>query len=324
MSAAPTALPAITVLMPAYNAAPYIAEAIESVLAQTFKLFELLIINDGSTDETAAIIAQFTDPRIRVISRENKGLIASLNEGLAAARAPLVARFDADDWCLPNRLEVQFAFLQQHPECVLVASDVVYTDVAGTPVVQLNAGGYTDAEIRARFFRACPFFHPTVLFRKAVILAAGGYPAGALTFEDWLLWKAVLEKGKVAVLPQVLVHMRLNPASVTVDEKWRGPAFSKIRQQALERGAVLPEEARRLEEIVASQNNKTFKEAAYHVLVGKKFLWNNPDSRQARYNFGQALRRYPFKASLYAFWSLSFLPAGVRKQLYRSLKSAHE
>src|SRR5205823_7677293 len=90
----------VTVLMPAYNAAPYIEEAIASVLRQTMPDFEFLIIDDGSTDDTLALIKSFDDPRIRIISRPNKGLIDSLNEGLQAARSPLIARFDADDICL--------------------------------------------------------------------------------------------------------------------------------------------------------------------------------------------------------------------------------
>src|ERR1700749_3368895 len=97
--------PKITVLLPAYNAEKYIAKAICSVLAQTFTDFELLIINDGSTDDTEKIIRSFDDSRIVVINQENKGVSAGLNVGLAHARAPYVARFDADDICMPNRLK---------------------------------------------------------------------------------------------------------------------------------------------------------------------------------------------------------------------------
>ena len=94
--------PTITVLMPAYNAGNYIGEAIASVLAQTFTDFELLIINDGSTDQTTAIIRQFNDPRIVIINQENTGVAAALNTGLQHARAGYIARFDADDVCYPN------------------------------------------------------------------------------------------------------------------------------------------------------------------------------------------------------------------------------
>jgi glycosyltransferase involved in cell wall biosynthesis len=94
--------PAITVLMPAYNAGKYIHEAISSVLAQSFTNFELLIVNDGSTDDTLAVISSFNDARIRVINQTNKGVAAALNNGLQHAQAPYIARFDADDICYPT------------------------------------------------------------------------------------------------------------------------------------------------------------------------------------------------------------------------------
>ncbi len=312
--------PAVTVLMPAYNAGRYIGEAVRSVLGQTFADFEFLIINDGSTDDTAAILASETDPRIRVISRPNTGLITSLNEGLAAARAPLIARMDADDVCLPQRLAVQHAFMNAHPAHVLIGSDVIYTDREGRDILRINAGGYSDADLRARFYDRCPFFHPSVMFRREAVRVAGGYPAGALLFEDWLLWKSVMELGTAEVLPEVLVRMRLNPESVTIDEKWRGPEFTAIRSRALERGAVTPEEAARLEEIVRSQDFKAFKEASYYVLVGKKYLWDNPQPARARAAFAEAIRRYPGQLSSYLLWAAALLPKGWMRAAYNRLK----
>lgn len=314
--------PAVTVLMPAYNAARYVREAVESILVQSFTDFEFLIFDDGSTDETPAILATFSDPRIRLVSRPNRGLIATLNGGLAAARAPLIARMDADDVCLPQRLEQQVKFMDAHPDHVLLGSDVVYTDREGRPIMRINAGGYSDAELRKNFYARCPLFHPSVIFRKDAVLAAGGYPAGALLFEDWLLWKAVMNCGQAAVLPEVLVHMRLNPESVTVDEKWRGPEFAAIRERALQRGNVTADEARRLEEIVRSQDFRKFKEASYHVLVGKKYLWDNPQPRRARAAFAAALKSYPAQLSTWALWAAAWLPAGWMQRVYRRLKKS--
>ena len=315
-----SATPAITVLMPAYNAGRYVREAVESVLAQAFTDFEFLIINDGSTDETAAVLSSFSDSRIRVISRENRGLIASLNEGIALARAPLIARMDADDVCLPQRLQRQMDFLSANPDHVLVGSDVVYTDREGRTIMTISAGGHTDAEIREGFYRRSPIFHPTVLVQKAVLEAAGGYPAGALLFEDWLLWGRVMEHGKAAVLPEVLLRVRLNPESVTVDEKWRGPEFSEIRARSLRQGFVSEPDAQRLKEILSSQDFKSFKEAAYYVLIGKKYLWDNPQPRLARQAFAEAIRRYPRQLSSYALWAAGLLPKGWMQTVYQRLK----
>src|SRR5580693_8490765 len=110
----------ITVLMPAYNAGKYIAEAIQSVLEQTFRGFELIIVNDGSTDNTRNIILGFSDSRIRLIDQENLGIAAALNTGLAAAQGKYIARFDADDSCMPMRLQKQLNFLLTFPEYSLV------------------------------------------------------------------------------------------------------------------------------------------------------------------------------------------------------------
>ena len=104
----------VTVLMPAYNAGKYIAEAIESVLQQTFKDFQLLIINDGSTDNTEEIIRSFKDEGILLMNQSHKGIAVALNKGLSKANSPYIARFDADDICFPERLQKQISFLENN------------------------------------------------------------------------------------------------------------------------------------------------------------------------------------------------------------------
>src|SRR5438309_494210 len=105
----------ITVLMPAYNAGKYIRASIESVLNQTYQNFELLIINDGSTDDTISIVLSINDPRIVLVNKEHEGIATTLNTGLRLADTYYIARFDADDICMPQRLEKQFNFLEDHP-----------------------------------------------------------------------------------------------------------------------------------------------------------------------------------------------------------------
>ncbi|MDB5017639.1 MAG: hypothetical protein JWQ84_2471, partial [Mucilaginibacter sp.] len=123
--------PKITVLMPAYNAGKYIREAVASVLEQSFTDFELLIINDGSTDDTVKIIRSFNDSRIVLLNQENKGIAQALNRGLANAHAPYIARFDADDICLPNRLKTQYDFITAYPEYSVIGSAAEYMDADG-------------------------------------------------------------------------------------------------------------------------------------------------------------------------------------------------
>src|SRR4051812_12524034 len=126
----------ISVVMPVWNGESFLAEAIESILAQTCRDFEFLIIDDGSTDGTPAILREFEarDPRVRVLWQQHEGLVAALNAGLAAARAPLIARMDADDVSTPERFELQLAYLQAHPECVVLGTAMLVTDPDGAPI----------------------------------------------------------------------------------------------------------------------------------------------------------------------------------------------
>lgn len=317
----PNDSPAITVLMPAYNAGAYIGEAIESVLAQSFRDFEFLIIDDGSQDDSLRIIQGFQDPRIRVVSRPNKGLIASLNEGLALARAPLIARHDADDVCLPDRLARQYDFLQKNPQYLLVGSDAEYIDKDGNYVSLLKApAGHSFEEIWQGRLEKCPFIHPTVLFRKQAILEAGGYPKNALHFEDWLLWLRVMEHGPGCNLPEVLLRVRLNPESATLDERWNPREFHQIRRQALEKKYVSDEDAARLSALLRAHAGHDYKTASYHAFVAKKYLWDNQQPRLARRHLRLAIKAYRRSKEPYLLYILSFLPAAMIRAIYKAAK----
>ncbi len=306
--------------MPAYNAGPYIRQAIESVLAQTYTNFEFLIINDGSKDDTLSVIKSFSDPRIRLIDQPNKGLIDTLNMAIDLAEGEYIARMDADDICMPERLQKEIDFFTQHPDHVLVGSVVDIIDKDGNFLLRLYPIGYTHEEIAARVDEKCPFNHPSVMFRKQAVINAGYYPKNALTFEDHLLWKKMLETGKVHNLKDVLVQYRFNPESVTIDEKWRGKEFVEIRTRSIHNGFVTEADGEKLKQIVSGQNLGAYKQASYYALVGKKYLWNNPNSKLAREHFAQAISHYPKNISSYIFYLFSFMPSPFRKGLYKMLK----
>jgi Glycosyl transferase family 2 len=314
-------VPAITVLMPAHNAAAFIGEAIASVLCQTFVDFELLIINDGSTDETAKVIQQFTDARIRVIDQPKGGIAAALNKGLELAKAPLVARFDADDICLPNRLQVQYDFVQAHPNYVVVGCDVAYVDAHGGFVFVHEMPAHTDADIRK--LTICPFIHSGVLFVKEAIVRAGGYNERAHTFEDHFLWNQVLQQGSGCNLPQLLLQVRLNPPSLTIDEKWRPARFLALKQTVLQKGHITIAEGEELALLIAQQQNSRLKEGAYHALLGKKFLWNNYQPQKARFHLKLAIQVKPFSVTLRCLYLLSYLPGAWVRGLYKGLGGKH-
>ena len=311
----------ITVLMPVYNGAEYIAEAIESVLLQTFGDFELLIINDGSTDNTLNIINSFNDNRIVVISQENKGIGAALNKGLSLARAEYVARFDADDICYPDRLEKQYHFISSNPEYIVVGSSGEYMDAKGNHVFTYRPPGKTNQEIKKVLHSVCPFIHSSVLFRKDVISSVG-YNVNAYCFQDHLLWHKIKDHGKMYNLPDSLIRVRLNPTSISMDETKRPAAFHEIKQNALKQNDISKEEGARLLNIIRKQNNRKTKEGAYYSLLAKKFLWNNYQPVKARQHVRKAISINSFNMEGYVLFMLSFLPKTVVHNLYSLFRTA--
>jgi len=298
----------ITVLMPVYNAAGYIGEAIQSVLKQTLPDFELLIVNDGSTDESVSIIKQFKDKRIRILELPRVGIATALNAGLQEAEGIYIARFDADDICIPHRLEKQAAFLDMHPEYVITGSDAEYISEAGEHLFDHLSIAYTHEEIMEQLYVYCPFIHSSVMYRKDAALKAGGYPPDAHNFEDYLFWIHLSKFGSFNNLPEQLIKVRLNPASATIDEKWRGRRFRKLKKNIIYRGYVRKDEGEELLSIITRQSNKKLKNGAYYSLCGKKFLVNNYQPAKARTQLTQAMSYYPLRLENYALYILSFFP----------------
>jgi len=203
----------ITVLMPVYNGAEFVEEAIRSILNQTFSRFELLIIDDASTDDTGFRIRQFSDPRIRYFRLEShQGIRYCLNLGLARARYPLVARQDADDRSHPQRLEYQWRFLQSHPDYLIVGSHGFRVNRTGTRL------GYLFKPVDAQSLRwiqcfESPFIHTSVMFRRQpVVDRFGGYPE-CHHCEDIALWSRLLLQGPAANLPLPLIDYRVHEQS---------------------------------------------------------------------------------------------------------------
>ncbi len=207
--------PAITVLMPAYNAAAFLHEGIESVLAQTWRNFELLIVEDGSKDETLAIARGVNDPRVRVLTNgRNLGLAATLNHGLREARGTFIARQDADDLSHPERLARQLARMEAEPSLFLLGSQAHLADLAGRSHGRIRLPCSTVALRWASLFDN-PFAHSTVFYRRAALLEEfGGYDETWRICEDWPLWSAVLRSHRAENLPDTLATIRVHTASM--------------------------------------------------------------------------------------------------------------
>jgi glycosyltransferase involved in cell wall biosynthesis len=206
--------PRISIIMPVWNGEKFLAAAVDSLLAQTFTDFELLVIDDGSTDRTPEILRAYTDPRLRVLRLDHGGIVVALNHGLSQAGADWVARLDADDISLPRRLELQWQAVNRRPRLVL----------CHTAVTCFGEGSVSVGEARlprSRSFMAlrlcyqCPIVHGTVLFKKTVALAVGGYLPEERHAEDFSLWGRLLEQGEFIALPEKLVRLRLHVQSVS-------------------------------------------------------------------------------------------------------------
>ena len=309
--------PSITVLMPAYNAEDYIAEAIESVLCQTFADFELLIINDGSTDSTKQIIASFHDSRIRLIDQENKGISAALNDGLQHAKAKYIARFDADDICRNDRLQKQYEFLLFNPDYIIVGSDAEYISETGDHLCFFSSKGHTHEEIMKDIYSACPLTHSSVMYKKQIVLRCGGYPVHAHTFEDYLLWIQICSYGKICNLSEPLIKVRFSPASVTIDEQWRGRRFRKLKTKIIKQGFITKAQGDEFLSIIKSQDTERIKKGSYHALCGKKYLINNHQPEKARIHIKKAIITYPLRIDNYLLLALSYSSQNWVQWLYK-------
>ena len=202
--------------MTVYNGLPYLAEAIDSVLRQTMTDLELLIIDDASIDGSDAVIARCRDPRLRVVrNARNVGQVASLNTGLALARAPFLARLDQDDVCAPQRLARQLEVLESRPEVGVVGSWVMFIDAQGksSGVVGMRQIGDYGAFLGALMTHASPVAHPSAMFRTSVLRGVGGYDESFGLCEDYALWGSLaLHRAGAIVLRQPLVKMRIHQA----------------------------------------------------------------------------------------------------------------
>jgi glycosyltransferase involved in cell wall biosynthesis len=200
----------VSVLLPVRNGEATILSALESLWHQTFPDFEVVVVNDGSTDATLTVLNACSDPRLRVVSLPPQGIAAALNAGLAHCQAPLVARMDADDTAQPDRLQKQWLFMQEHPEVDVLATCVAFGGNVATAkgyarYVEATNALLTHEQLWNRRFWDAPLAHPSVMFRKETILATGGYSQEAVP-EDYELWLRLFARGcRFAKLPDKLL-----------------------------------------------------------------------------------------------------------------------
>ena len=195
----------MSVVLPVYNCPRYVGQAIECILNQTFADFELIVIDDGSTDETPSVLKRYTDPRIRHISQANRGLAGTLNRGIERSRGRYVARQDQDDVSFPERLAKQVAFLDAHPGCALVGTWAeIWRDDEKTH--RVHAHPSDSARLKFELLLNNPFVHSSVMIRKAALDRVGGYSTDRSRQppEDYELWSRIARSYEVANIPEIL------------------------------------------------------------------------------------------------------------------------
>jgi len=203
--------------MPCYNAERFLKNAIESMLDQTFTDFEFIIIDDCSTDRSAAIVREYQkkDRRIQYHKNaSNSGVAASLNAGIGMARGEYIARMDADDISLPERLERQVNHMKKNPSCVACGTDIILIDEKGGRIGSREYH-YTSETIKKNIHRASCFAHPTVMLRRKTLTENNiFYSTGLRWVEDYDLWFRLSRYGQFANLKEYLLYYRLSPSSV--------------------------------------------------------------------------------------------------------------
>lgn len=265
--------PLVTVLMAVYNGQDYLREAIESILNQTYSKLEFLIINDGSTDQTDAIIRSYKSRRIRYISNaKNQGLDVVLNKGFLLARGEYIARMDADDISLPSRIEEQVAFLETHSQYGAVGTYYANMDENGA-VYEIGAQVIDDEDIKLAINNLNVFCHGSMMIRTSLIRKHNlSYDHAYYPLDDYELWTRMVHLAKVRNLPKVLYLYRINPKSMMhTMKKQIGQRPQKLNNK-LQRTMKLPEFNRAF--IKRCLQNASSYQARHLSVNGKKLASN--------------------------------------------------
>jgi glycosyltransferase involved in cell wall biosynthesis len=208
--------PTISVVMPVFNASRFLSEAISSIQRQTYCDFELLILDDGSTDDSLDIAYSLSsvDPRIRVITNDHRGLVATLNHGCDIARGEFIARMDADDIAISDRLERQVSYMREHCDVALLGGAIDAIDSSGRNLFTLRWPCLQEG-LNDQLLLDCCMAHTTILIKREAFLQLGGYRATYLHAEDYDLFLRMAERFHIDNLPQVLTCYRLHEAQVS-------------------------------------------------------------------------------------------------------------
>jgi len=308
--------PAISVVMPLYNKEREVARAIRSVLAQTFADFELIVVNDGSTDRGAEAVTTFKDPRIRLVHQENLGVSAARNCGVAEARAELVAFLDADDEWLPEFLSTTMRLYTTHGKCGVYATSY-YIVCSGQPerraILRGVPADFSEGVLKDYFKVATssdpPVWSSAVAIRKGVLLDIGGFPVGVIAGEDLLTWARLAERTDIAYSFSPLA--RFYAPDAMTDRPARIPQQPDVVSHGL----------LELLENTPIERREGLRDylGLWHRMRGVVYLKLDRGS-DAREEIGKGIRYSGKSARLAMLYLLSFLPGSLSSNSYRLMK----
>ena len=291
--------PKVTVLMPVYNGEQYLNEAIDSVLNQTFTDFEFLIINDGSSDKSREIILSYNDERIRLVDNpENLKLIATLNKGIELANGEYIARMDADDIMLPERLAIQVNFMNKNEDVAVCGSWIKYFGAKN----YIRKYKKTDKDICENMILASPIAHPTAIIRKKTLTKNKiKYRKEYIHAEDYYFWYEISKHGKLANIQQVLLNYRSTAEQIT----------NKYAPIQIETTKAIRRK------IINDNTNNLLKSTTEISTKIIKNITKNRYSHFFSYTLYMSLNKYNFKSLFYFifskdFWSFKF---GLKKNI---------
>ncbi|MEW6008112.1 MAG: glycosyltransferase [Candidatus Omnitrophota bacterium] len=316
-------LPKVSVIISAYNAQKYLKEALDSILNQTFSEFELIIINDGSTDKTGVMLREVTDKRVTVFNNlSNIGLTKSLNNGLKLARGEYIARMDLDDISLPQRLQLQVEFLENHPSFGLVGTAVVQIDEMGKEIAKINL--FTESEqIKKELMLGNQFYHGSIMFRRTCLEKVGLYREEFKYAQDYDLYLRIAEYFDLANLPDFLYKWRLIDNSISIEKKSQQDKYAALARECAKRRRKGRDDLVILHSLsIKDKNGSKIREKrlalAYHYYhLGRSFCGQNR-MREARLMLNKALRLSPLYPEVVVFYLATYLPISWLRKI-RSL-----
>jgi glycosyltransferase involved in cell wall biosynthesis len=298
----------ISVIMSVYNGEKYLSEAIDSVLIQTFKNFEFIIVNDGSTDDSLDLIKTYSDSRIKIIDQKNTGLSKALNNGIKIAQGKYIARLDADDIALSTRFEKQIEYLENNHGCVALGSNAIYISEKGEELYVSNYSTKWE-DIKSKLPIKNPFFHSAVMFRRDACVKSGLYYEKIVHhIEDIILWNKLTDYGELRNLEEPLIKYRFVPDALTNRSKKTTMFLNGILLKILNDGGIDEDYLRKVK-FRTRKRSERWRFSCYYNRLGTIFMLKDQLKRKkAIENLIRAIIFMPSNSKAWFYLFLSLQP----------------